>query len=161
KDGGDALLVRPAAFWADKGIDVIAGVRATAIDRAETVVALADGRELPYDHLVLATGSRNPPLPRAGGALGLRTPHAAATLREKVGSGARLVVVGGGFIGLEVAAAARERGAEAVVVEALDRVMARVVSVPMSRWFERAHERAGVRVMLSRRVERIDPAGVV
>lgn len=154
-------LVRPAAFWADKDIDLITGVHATAIDRDARSVTLADGRTLDYEHLVLATGARNRELPGADGALALRTLEEGRELRARlVAPGARLVVVGGGFIGLEVASGARELGAEVTVVEALDRVMARVVSVPMSRWFEARHAEAGVELQLARRVERIHAGGV-
>ncbi len=158
---GVAVHLRPEAFWADKEIDVLGGARASAIDRAARTVALDDGRELPYAQLVLATGSRNRPLPAAEGVLALRTLDDAAALRERLGPGRRLVVVGGGFIGLEVAAAARKLDAEVVVVEALDRVMARIVSPELSAFFQALHEREGVRVLTGRRVERAGATEVV
>jgi 3-phenylpropionate/trans-cinnamate dioxygenase ferredoxin reductase subunit len=159
--GGEPQLMRPAEFWSEKTIELLSGVRAVAIDREARSVELDDGRSLEYEHLVLATGARNRELAGAPGAFALRTLEESRALRQRLTvPGARLVVVGGGFIGLEVAAAARTLGADVAVVEALDRVMARVVSVPMSRWFEQFHTDAGVRLLLSRRVEQIDAAGV-
>jgi 3-phenylpropionate/trans-cinnamate dioxygenase ferredoxin reductase component len=161
KDGGDPPLLRPQSYWAEKDIELVMGVRAGAIDRGARRVHLADGREIAYEHLVLATGSRNREIPGAQEALSLRTLDESRALRERLMvPGTRLVVVGGGFIGLEVAAAVRTLGAEVTVVEALDRVMARVVSEPMSRWFEARHGDAGVRVLLERRVEAITGDGV-
>lgn len=157
---GDPQLVRPEAFWADKGIELVAGVRVEAIDRAAHEVRLADGRALAYEHLVLATGARNRELPGAESALGLRTVEDSRALRARLGAGRRLVVVGGGFIGLEVAAAAHTLGTDVTVVEALDRVMSRVVSPEMSDFFEGLHAEAGVKILTGRRVESIEEGAV-
>jgi 3-phenylpropionate/trans-cinnamate dioxygenase ferredoxin reductase subunit len=160
-EGGDPQLVRPEAFWADKGVELLAGARVEAIDRAAHVVHLQDGRAIGYAHLVLATGARNRELPGAEHALGLRTLDESRALRERIGPGKRLVVIGGGFIGLEVAAAAHEIGTEVTVVEALDRVMSRVVSPEMSAFFEGLHAEAGVRILTGRTVRSIAEGLVV
>lgn len=160
-EGGDPQLVRPEAFWADKGVELVSGVRVEAIDRAARTVTLADGRSFAYDDLVLATGARNRELPGAETALALRTLDESRALRARIGAGRRLVVVGGGFIGLEVAAAAHEIGTDVVVVEALDRVMSRVVSPEMSAFFEGLHAEAGVRILTGRTVASIAEGVVV
>ena len=82
KEGGDPLLVRPEGFWADKDIELVSGVRATAIDRDARTVALADGRSLEYEHLVLATGARNRALPGADGAFAERVAVPATGLKR-------------------------------------------------------------------------------
>jgi 3-phenylpropionate/trans-cinnamate dioxygenase ferredoxin reductase subunit len=160
-DGGGPQLVRPEAFWADKGVDLITGTRATAIDRDARVVRLDDGRAVPYAHLVLATGARNRELPGAENALALRTLDESRALRERIGEGRRLVVIGGGFIGLEVAAAAHEIGTDVTVVEALDRVMSRVVSPEMSAFFAGLHAEAGVKILTGRTVQAVQEGLVV
>ncbi|HWI70598.1 MAG TPA: FAD-dependent oxidoreductase [Baekduia sp.] len=153
-----ALHLHPEQFWQEKQVDLIVGTRAVGIDRDARTVALADGRTLSYEHLVLATGAANRPLPSAGDlerVLDLRTIDDAKALRPHLRPGKDLVVVGGGFIGMEVAAAASEHGANVVVVEAIDRIMARVVSPQMSAFFEALHEAHGVRILAARRVERL------
>jgi 3-phenylpropionate/trans-cinnamate dioxygenase ferredoxin reductase subunit len=151
-EGGDPQLVRPEAFWADKGVELRAGARVKSIDRQARSVTLADGGVLEYEHLVLATGARNRRLPGAETALSLRTLDESRALRERLGPGKRLVVVGGGFIGLEVAAAAHDIGTDVTVVEALDRVMSRVVSPEMSAFFAGLHAEAGVKILTGRTV---------
>jgi 3-phenylpropionate/trans-cinnamate dioxygenase ferredoxin reductase subunit len=160
-EGGDPQLVRPEAFWADKDVEVLAGVRVAAIDRDARTVRLDDGSTRAYEHLVLATGARNRELPGAETALSLRTLDESRALRERLGEGRRLVVVGGGFIGLEVAAAAHALGTEVTVVEALERVMSRVVSPEMSAFFEGLHAEAGVRILTGRSVLSIAEGEVV
>lgn len=152
----ESLYLRPAALYRAQDIDCRTGARAVRIDRAARRVHLADGQRLAYDALVLATGGR----PRALGLAGADAPnvHRLATLddarrlREQLKPGARVVIVGGGYIGLETAAAAREIGAQASVVEALPRVLARVTSPQVSAFFAAAHRRRGVRVHTDARV---------
>src|SRR3712207_2980287 len=143
-DDASAVHLRPETFFASKEIDLTTGDRAVRLDREARQVELESGRELPYDALVLATGSRPRPLPVPGADLDnvlvLRTVADAVRLRERLQQAPRIVIVGGGFIGLELAAAAREKGAEVMVVEALDRTMSRVVSPEMSAHFAALHE---------------------
>jgi len=104
----DSLALRPTAFYAEAGIDLILGVTATAIDRAARTVALSDGRSVPYQTLIIATGARarTLPIPGAdlGGVLTLRSAADAEALKALLGPGKRLAVIGGGYIGLEAAA---------------------------------------------------------
>jgi len=141
-----------------KAVDLRAGVEVEAIDRAARRVKLADGGELAYDHLVLATGSRLRTLTAPGSGLAnvhqLRSYDQALALAENFASGKRLVVVGGGFIGLEIAASARHRGLKTTVVEASDRLLARVVPERIARLLAQRHEAEGVTLRMAAMVER-------
>ncbi|MGO4713842.1 NAD(P)/FAD-dependent oxidoreductase [Bradyrhizobium sp. 2TAF24] len=147
------LALRPASFFAQAAIDISAGRRVARIDRTGHTVALADGAILPYDHLVLATGARNRLLPVQGAELDgvayLRTAAEGDALRQKLSGLKRVVIVGAGFIGLELAAFAAARGLDVTVLEAASRPMARALSDTMSSFFRRAHEAAGVRFVFN------------
>lgn len=157
----DRLLIRHAAHYADHGIDLRLGFAAVAIDRQRRRVEIADGSAVEYDGLLLATGShpRLLPLPGAGlaGVHYLRSVADADRLRAELVPGRRAVVVGGGYIGLEVAATCREAGLDVVVLEAADRVMNRVVSPEVSRFYEAEHERHGVKILCNARVDALVP----
>ena len=144
------LLIRPAAFFADHAVTTHFGHRVTDIARRERHVRLDDGRVLPYDALLLATGSRPRPLLAPGRELAgvhyLRTIADADRIREECAAGGRVVIIGGGYIGLEVAATARERGMEVTVLEMAPRVMSRVTSPEVSAFYEAEHARHGVRI---------------
>ena len=136
----ERLFLKPDAFYADAKCELILGVGAKAIDRAKKAVALSDGRALAYDKLLIATGSRVRRIPVPGANLNgihyLRGIADVDGLRPAFEKGARLAVVGGGYIGLEVAAVAVKRGLDVTVFELLDRVMARAVSPQVSAFFE-------------------------
>lgn len=159
KTDADGLLLRAAPFYAERGIAVLAPEEAIAIDRDARKLALRSGRELPYDHLVLATGARNRLLPVPGsdldGVLYLRSREDAECIRARLGEANRVVVVGAGFIGLEFAAVAASLGRNVTVLEALGRPMARALSLPMSEYFERAHEAAGLKLRFGETVIRV------
>lgn len=141
------LLLRQEHWYANQNVELISD-RAVAIDRLGHHVRLAGGAALPYDHLVLATGSRNRVLPvpgaELGGVSGMRTRADADELSGRIGTGVEVVVVGAGFIGLEFASVAAALGASVHVLEVADRPMARVVSAPTSRFVQQAHEDWGV-----------------
>ena len=153
----DRLFLKPDAFYREAKCELIFGVAATKIDRDAHKVILADGRALAYDKLLLATGSRVRHIECAGSELSgihyLRGIADVDALRELVGEGKKLAIVGGGYIGLEVAAVAAKRGVEVTVFEALDRLMARAVSVPVSDFYAKVHRAAGVKVLLDTGVE--------
>jgi 3-phenylpropionate/trans-cinnamate dioxygenase ferredoxin reductase component len=163
-DPGEVHL-RPETFFGSKDIGLVSGDRAERVDREARTFELASGRVLAYDHLVLATGSRPRPLPVPGsdldGVLELRTVADAQVLRERLAGGPRLVVIGGGFIGLELAASAREKGAEVTVVEALDRTMARAVTPETSAHFAALHAEHGATIRHDATVARINGNGAV
>ena len=145
----DALFMQEESCFADQGIDFFAGARAVAIDRANSRVDLASGPPVPYGHLVLATGARNRQLPCVEGAMAgvvsIRTLDDSRRLKRALAGARRVVVVGAGFLGLEVATVAIAAGCAVDVLEAGPTALGRVVSAPMSRAFQRRHAAAGVR----------------
>jgi 3-phenylpropionate/trans-cinnamate dioxygenase ferredoxin reductase component len=153
----ERLFLKPSAFYAEAGCELILGTTATSLDRVARIVTLADGRVRDYDRLLLATGSRVRRIPVAGANLEnifyLRGIADVDALRDAFVRGTRLAVVGGGYIGLEVAAVAVKHGLEVTVFESLDRVMARAVSPTISAFYEHTHREAGVRFELDMTVE--------
>ncbi len=158
----DSLLLRPAAFYAEQDITVRLGIPAVAIDRATRVVRLADGAMLLYDHLILATGAspRRIPLPGLDlpGVLELRSRADADRIRATLRPGRHLAVVGGGYIGLEVAASARALGLSVTVIEREPRLLARVASPALSAHVEARHHAEGVALHLRAGVEALEAA---
>lgn len=146
----DGVALRPESFYAKKALDLRRGDGVAEIDRAAGRVRLASGEAIPYASLVLATGARTRPLPVGGteleGVCELRSLDDACELRDGLAAARSVVVVGGGFIGLEVAAAARRAGARVTVLEALGRTMARVVSETISAHVAAVHEAHGTEV---------------
>jgi 3-phenylpropionate/trans-cinnamate dioxygenase ferredoxin reductase subunit len=152
------LPLRAEAFFSDHRIELRRGARACRIDRARRWVETSSGDPIDYGHLILATGSRHRRLAAPGvalpGVFGLRTIADAIAIRQRLGTGVRLVVVGAGFIGLEIAATARGLGVDATVVE-IARPMGRAVSPIISDFFLKAHSAAGVRFRIGRGVAEI------
>ncbi|MFZ0206358.1 MAG: FAD-dependent oxidoreductase, partial [Roseiarcus sp.] len=142
-------VIADARQLGDLGVDVVAGVTATRIDARMRTVHLADGRALRYDKLVLATGARPRRLTLPGAELGLllRTYEDSLALRERFHPGARIAIVGGGFIGLELAASARVLGCVVQVVEAAQRVLQRATPPEISTILAERHEREGVEIL--------------
>jgi 3-phenylpropionate/trans-cinnamate dioxygenase ferredoxin reductase component len=159
----DRLLIRHAAHYTDHGVDLRLGFAAVAIDRARRRVELADGSAVDYDSLLLATGSHPRRLPLPGAELAgvhyLRSVADVDRLRAELAPGRHAVIVGGGYIGLEVAATCREAGLHVTVLEAADRVMNRVVSPEVSRFYEAEHTRHGVKILCGARIKRLVPGG--
>ncbi|MGW4055379.1 NAD(P)/FAD-dependent oxidoreductase [Streptomyces sp. NPDC004779] len=156
RDDERGLELRPASFYEDQDIDLVPGDRALALDRERGRVVLASGRHVPYGRLVLATGARPRSLPVPGtgltGVLSVRGLADARTLRAALRASARVLVIGGGFLGLEIAAAARTSGAAVHVVETAPRLLPRSVSTAISAVVADEHRDRGVRVTTSRRV---------
>jgi 3-phenylpropionate/trans-cinnamate dioxygenase ferredoxin reductase subunit len=159
KQGVADVALRDAAWFADQRITFHAGTRATAIDRAARRVETTAGM-MPYDHLVLATGAhaRSMVLPGAGldGVMTLRSLDDALALKAAIETTENVVVIGGGFIGLEVAAVAARLGRQVAVIEAAPRLMARAVSATVSDAFLALHRAHGVDVRLAARVAAIE-----
>jgi 3-phenylpropionate/trans-cinnamate dioxygenase ferredoxin reductase subunit len=155
-------LFKPESFAA-LDLDFRPGVRATRIDRAARAVHLEDGGSIGYDKLVLATGGEARRLPVPGGdgprVHYLRTIEESLAIRAAVGAGRRVAVVGGGWIGLEVAATARKGGAEVVVLETLDRLCVRAVPPSVSTFLNALHERNGVTIRTGCGVKAIEDRG--
>ena len=144
----ERLFLKPDAFYAESRCELILGVSATAIDRAARSVTLSDGRKLGYDKLLIATGTRVRRIKVAGADLAgihyLRSIADVDELSPAFSTAKNLVIVGAGYIGLEVAAVARKYDLNVTVIEAMDRVMARSASKPVSEFYERVHREAGV-----------------
>jgi 3-phenylpropionate/trans-cinnamate dioxygenase ferredoxin reductase component len=160
----ERTLIRSEAYYAKGAIELRLGARALRVLRAERSVALAEAA-LPYDALVLCTGTRARRLGLPGedleGVFYLRTLSDSERIRTAVRPGARAVIIGGGYIGLEIAASLRKLGAEVTVLEALDRVMNRVVAPPVSAFFAAEHARHGVAIETGAQVAALEGAGAV
>jgi 3-phenylpropionate/trans-cinnamate dioxygenase ferredoxin reductase subunit len=147
-------ILRPADFYAAHKIDLITGERVTSLDLGSRRVELASRARVEYDWLVLATGARNRML-ACEGALYVRTLDESVELRQRLLDASRVLVIGGGFIGLEVAAAARSLDKEVIVIEAAPRLMARVVAPTVSEYFRAQHQTRGVNVRLNEQREQV------
>ncbi|MFD7612817.1 NAD(P)/FAD-dependent oxidoreductase [Streptomyces sp. NPDC059828] len=160
KAGPGELELRPEDFYAAQDIERVSGDRVTSLDREASRVVLASGRTLPYDRLVLATGARPRPLPVPGtglaGVLSLRSLADADVLRRELSGAANLVVVGAGFIGMELAATATGLGVRTTVVEAGTRIMGRAVTPAVSDFLAAEHAERGVRILLGTEVTGLD-----
>ena len=157
------LLFRQPAFYTAQAIELLLGEAVTAIDRKARTVTTATGRVVPYAALVIATGTRVRPLPVPGteldGVVYLRTLEESEGLARRIGEAERVVVIGGGFIGLEVAAAARMLGKPVTVLEAADRLMGRVVAPVISAFYAELHRGRGVELELDARIARLEGEG--
>ncbi|MFZ3582871.1 NAD(P)/FAD-dependent oxidoreductase [Loktanella sp. DJP18] len=158
----DALRLRPDTFFAKSDITLVSGVWVDRIDRVGKAVHAGD-RSFAYDHLILATGTRNlrPTIPGLDRALDLRTLEDALRLRRVLDSPRRCAVIGGGFIGLEFAAVAAGLGHVVTVAEAAPRLMSRVVSPEMSDRFLTLHRDVGTTVHLESAVTQVTDTGIM
>jgi 3-phenylpropionate/trans-cinnamate dioxygenase ferredoxin reductase subunit len=158
----ERLLLRPQHFYESHSVETRLGRRVEEIASREQRLRLDDGSTVAYDALLIATGSRPRPLAAPGddldGVYFLRTIADVERIRAHFLPGKRLVIVGGGYIGLEVAATAREAGLEVTVLEMADRVMNRVVCPQLSTFFEAEHARHGVRILCNSRVRALTAA---
>ena len=162
KDGFEKAIVHPEEWYAEHDVDLRCGAEVAAVDRDKHEVELADGTRLPYGALVLATGAepRSLPIPGADTALVLRTHADSDRIKSTFGAGKRLVVIGAGWIGLEVAAAAREAGTDVVVLEAAELPLLGVLGPEMGEVFAQLHRDHGVDLRLGARIAEITPSGV-
>lgn len=153
--------IRTSDALAGLGIEHLPGVTVTEVDRAGHAVVLDDGRRLPYERLLLATGAapRQLPWAAAGAHHYIRDYGDAVTLRGALVPGARVAVVGGGFLGLELAASAQARGCRVTVVEMAGRVLERIVPAEIAAVIADRHEDAGVELRCGERVEAVAARG--
>ncbi len=155
----ERLFIRSAAFYDELRIDLRLGRRVVRIDRALRRLQLDDGVEISYDVLVLATGSRGRRLTVPGAGLDgihyVLTMADSDALRAAAQPGRRAVVIGGGYIGLEVAASCRELGVDVTVLEMADRVMSRVVCPQVSQFYQAEHLAHGVHLVLGARLQEL------
>ena len=150
--GLERVVMRTQKFYDDNNIDVRTGVRVTGFDTASRTVTLDSGESLEYSHVVLATGTRARTLALAGAELGaihvLRSLADSDAVSAALDTAKRMVVVGGGYIGLEVAAVARKRGLEVVVLETMDRILARTTSARTAQHVMEVHASNDVEIRL-------------
>jgi 3-phenylpropionate/trans-cinnamate dioxygenase ferredoxin reductase subunit len=156
------FTVHNSGWYRDNNVDLRLSARVTALDAADHTVGLADGTTVRYDKLLLATGSasRRPPIPGsdARGVYYLRTYEDAVALNSVLREGAALAVVGAGWIGLEVAAGARQRGADVTVVEAAKQPLLAALGETVGEVFATLHRQHGVDLRLETQVEEITRA---
>lgn len=157
-----APTIRPSKYFTDRRIDMFLNETAVHLDRGKQVIVTSAGREVHGDHVVLATGASNRRLRIPGenlqGVHYLRTVDEAGELRSVLKDAKRLVIVGAGFIGLEMAALARQHGIATMVVDIEARPMSRAVSQPMSDYFRERHAAAGVTFILNQSVAMFEGA---
>ena len=150
----ESLSIRPQAAYDRAGVEFFDGVRVERIERANRQLVLSDGSRLAYDKLAITTGGRPRQLPvantEAAGRCAnfhyLRTLDDVERIRAQMAAGKRLVIIGGGYIGLEVAAAAVAQGLQVTLLEAQPRVLQRVTAAELSAYYERKHREAGVEI---------------
>ena len=159
----DRLYFKPAAWYEDNKIDVLLGQSVKAIDRSAREVELTHGGTLPYDALIIATGSSPRALPLEGGDLknvfDLRSLADVEHIRPNMMDGRRMVIIGAGYIGLEAAAVARQMGLEVTVLEMAPRVLARVTSEVISEFYTTEHRAKGVDIRLGARLASLKGEG--
>jgi len=164
-DGLERARLHDPAWYEEHDIELLTDARATAIDTSAKTVTLADGGTLSYDKLLLTTGARVRELPLSGADLPevhyLRDYNDTKEIRARLEPDARVVVIGGGFIGLECAASARSRGCAVTVLEVADRLMGRAVAPEIGKHFEEIHRSHGVDLRLGVKIAEIDGYGKV
>ena len=153
----ERILIRPATFWGEREVDLLLGRRVVSVDAATHEVTLADGSTLGYGILIWATGGSPHRLSCPGhdlvGVHGVRTRADVDRMIAEMAGVTSVVVVGGGYIGLEAAAVLTKFGKKVTVLEAQDRVLARVAGEPLSRFYEAEHRAHGVDVRLGVKVD--------
>ena len=146
----ERVYLRPEKFYADKDVTLKLGVIATEIDREAKQVVLDNGENVPYDKLIIATGSRPRILNIEGSDLKgihyLRTIADVDAIRDEMAAGKNLVIVGGGYIGLEVASVGIEKGLNVHVLEMESRILQRVTTTQMSEYYHNLHSGRGVNI---------------
>jgi 3-phenylpropionate/trans-cinnamate dioxygenase ferredoxin reductase component len=165
----ETLLLRPEALWRDQGVELLLGTTVTALDLERRTLSTLDpqGRAatLSYGTLVLATGTRarelNAPGAGLAGVFSLRSIDDVHRLRPALDAAGRIVIVGGGYIGLEVAAIMRQEGRGVLVLEAEDRLLKRVTGTDISAFFETLHRERGVDIRFGARLAAVAGEGAV
>lgn len=156
----ERIMIRPAAFWGERAIEMMLGKRVETVDPSAHAVTMSDGTVITYGSMIWATGGTPRQLPVEGSNLPgmhvVRTRADVDQMIEGLDDVADVVIVGGGFIGLEAAAVLRKMGKKVTVLEAMDRVLARVAGEPLSRFYEAEHRAHGVDVRLGVEIASIE-----
>ncbi|MFI5027906.1 MAG: NAD(P)/FAD-dependent oxidoreductase [Solirubrobacterales bacterium] len=151
-----SLAFRPSSWYEENGVELLLGERADGLDPAARRLSLGGGDELAYGHLVIATGGVARRLPFFTGYSNvhyLRTVADAGRLRSQLAAGARVAIVGAGFIGQEVAATARGMGCEVTMIEALPVPLGPILGAEVGRWFAEVHDEEGVKVLVDAKLD--------
>lgn len=147
----DKLLIRPSAAYEKLDVNLKLGIQVQHIDRSNKCLQLSNGEQLSYDKLVLCTGARPRLLPLAGAELPqvhyLRNAEDTKQIQQQLNAGSRVIIIGGGYIGLETAASLHKLGAEVTVLEAAERILQRVTAAEVSSFYKQKHQREGVKVL--------------
>ena len=158
----ERILIRPVAFWGERSVEMLLNRRVVSVDPAAHTVKTDGGATIGYTHLIWATGGAPRRLACAGhdvaGVHTVRTRADADRMMSEMPNVTRAVVIGGGYIGLEAAAVLAKFGKQVIVLETMDRVLARVAGEPLSRFYEAEHRAHGVEVRLGARVDCIEEA---
>lgn len=161
----ERLYLRPQAYWNDKQVDLLLGRTVSAVDPVGHVVTCTDGSQLGYGKLIWATGGDPRRLPLPGGNLagvhGVRDRADADAIMALLPDTRQVVVIGGGYIGLEAAAVLTKLGKQVVLLEALPRVLARVAGEALSTFYEEDHRAHGVDLRVGQQVAAIEGEGGV
>jgi 3-phenylpropionate/trans-cinnamate dioxygenase ferredoxin reductase subunit len=156
----ERMLIRPCAFWAEREIAIVTGTSIAAVDAAAKVLTAESGERFGYGILVWAAGGTPRRLRRAGGDLAgvhvVRCRDEVDRIREELAGVRRVAIVGGGYVGLETAAVLRTVGKEVVLLEALDRLLARVAGPEISAFYEAEHRARGVDVRTGALVDELE-----
>ncbi|HET8711090.1 MAG TPA: FAD-dependent oxidoreductase [Spongiibacteraceae bacterium] len=163
--GEEALYLKPLATYEKQNVELRTGVKVASIDRQAHTVTLDNGETIKYDKLALTTGGRARRLPLAGAEKPnvhyVRTLEDIAHLKAQFKEGARLVIVGGGYIGLEAAAVGVKKGLKVTLVEALPRLLARVTGPELSQYYYGVHTAHGVDIRLGASVQALEGGDTV
>lgn len=161
----DRILIRPPSFWEERRVQMRMGRRVVGLDPQNHRVTLDDGCRIGFGHLIWAAGGAPRPLSCAGGDLAgvhmIRTRGDVDRLLAQLPTAKRVVIIGGGYIGLEAAAVLNKLGKDVILLEAQERVLARVAGAPISRFYEAEHRARGVDIRTAVTVQCIEgEAGV-
>lgn len=161
----ERIMIRPATFWGERAIDMMLGKRVETVDPSAHAVTMSDGTVITYGSMIWATGGTPRQLPVEGSNLPgmhvVRTRADVDQMVEGLDDVADVVIVGGGYIGLEAAAVLRKMGKKVTVLEAMERVLARVAGEPLSRFYEAEHRAHGVDVRLGVEIASVEGDGYV
>lgn len=156
----ERIMIRPAAFWGERNVDMLLGKRVDSVDPAAYSVTTSDGEVISYGKMIWATGGSPRWLQCDGGNLPgvhvVRTRADVDAMLDGLDDVAEVAIIGGGYIGLEAAAVLRKMGKKVTVLEAMDRVLARVAGEPLSRFYEAEHRAHGVDLRLGVEVSAVE-----